>query len=120
HHWLQKLPTKFRPEAVGWWIRHHQTITNTLTIEDAVEFGAMWKTWWVSMQPLWRDGEALLKDTPTETDWGTLLRGGPLGMGLVMMTLGWWIKAIGDDDNMFVQTKLAEAMADVEWVLDQL
>ena len=48
------------------------------------------------------------------------MEGGPLGITLIVMTLTWWLKAVGDDEKIFGSTRLADAITDMTWVLDQL
>lgn len=118
----QKLAAKFRPDAVGWWIRRHRAMTNMPEVENTKEFGETWKAWWTALQPAWREHEMLLKEVPDTFEWpeSGLMEGGQLGIGLVVMTISWWIKAVGEDEEMLVRSGLADAIADVSWVLKQL
>lgn len=44
----------------------------------------------------------------------------PTRIGLVVMTLAWWLEAVGNDKNAFVSTHLADVIDDTTWVLNQL
>ena len=74
----------------------------------------------MSIQPAWRNGVLLCKDVPTDYKWPELMQGGQLGMSLIVMTLAWWAKAVGDNDALFVKSGLVDTITDVGWVLDQL
>ena len=82
------------------------------------EYGDRWNGWWWSMQPSWRDPESPF-DMPSETSavsWSNLLCGGPNGLLLVILALGWWMKSCYETNP----SPIEEAAVDVTWVLAQL
>jgi hypothetical protein len=87
---------------------------------NANEYGRIWWSWWISLQPSWREGETVCKAIPTDVDWSQLMEGGPLGIALIVMTLAWWLAAEGDNAKAFANSRLAAAIADITWVLEQL
>jgi hypothetical protein len=87
---------------------------------NADEYSTTWWSWWYSVQPSWRDGPALISDPPEDAEWLPLMEGGPLGIGLVVMAVAWWVKEVGHDEGMVTKTRLADAIVDLAWVLDQL
>lgn len=114
---IQKLPTKGRPEEVGWWMKQKRPLSNAPVI-DAGEFGAQWQTWWTAMQPEWRTLDAVWPFPhviPAEGSWGRLEHsGGSNGMFLVVLTLSWWARAVSQPSD----TKFNLAVKDVTWMLD--
>ena len=58
----------------------------------------------------------------TTYDWTPLLQGGPNGMYLVVVSLGWWLLAASKaaDEKPAEWAQVEEALADVEWVLGHL
>lgn len=69
------------------------------------------------MQPAWRDGDSLGMAIPTNADWGSVLRGGPNGLFLVILALSWWVEGMQPDQQ---DLELFKAVNDVEWVLSEL
>lgn len=70
---------------------------NIPTIENAVEFGNAWLTWWNKMQPKWRRVNAensLPLDvngaSEANQNLSSLKRAGPSGLVTVMIGLKWW------------------------------
>lgn len=87
-------------------------------VNDPKEYGDRWNGWWWSMQPSWRDPESPF-DMPSETSavsWSNLLCGGPNGLLLVILALGWWMKSCYETNP----SPIEEAAVDVTWVLAQL
>jgi hypothetical protein len=107
-----------RPEEIQWWIKRKRLIGLSPQITNSIEYGATWMLWWIKMQPVWREGESLVKVQSTNTDWEPILRGGSNGLFLVVTSLSWWVYAIGPD-NQF-HSELVKAITDVEWVLSEL
>jgi hypothetical protein len=87
-------------------------------VNDPKEYGDRWNAWWWSMQPTWRDPESP-SNLPSEVpagSWSNMLCGGPNGLLLVVIALGWWMKHRTEADSSLIK----EAALDVTWVLGQL
>ena len=87
-------------------------------VNDPKEYGDFWNAWWWSMQPSWKDPESPF-DLPSEAlaaSWSHLLCGGPNGLLLVILALGWWMKGSACTNLSLIK----EAAIDITWVLDQL
>ncbi|KAI0074004.1 hypothetical protein K474DRAFT_1572838, partial [Panus rudis PR-1116 ss-1] len=86
-----RLPTSDRPEEVGAWMS-----SRSYTQRPAVKvkpFSAQWKKWYSGVQPKSRDTTTwpFKRDvSPDNCDWGVLLRGGPNGFFLIIVSLSWW------------------------------
>ncbi|KAI0245561.1 hypothetical protein BJV78DRAFT_1137642 [Lactifluus subvellereus] len=115
---MQRLPTVSRPEEVHWWIKRKRLISLLPHIEKPSEFGAVWRMWWVKMQPAWRGGESLVKTLPPDADWEPILRGSSNGLSMVVIALSWWIHATGSDIDHDLE--LSAAIDDVKWVFSEL
>jgi hypothetical protein len=115
---LQRLPTALRPEEVKWWIKRKKAPDLYPDIERPSEFGAVWKQWWVKMQPPWRECESLIRILPADPDWDPIFRGGSNGLSLVLMSLSWWIHLTKDDKEY--NAELCGAIDDVTWVISEL
>ncbi|KAI0245466.1 hypothetical protein BJV78DRAFT_1287779 [Lactifluus subvellereus] len=113
-----RLPTASRPEEVHWWIKRKRLISLLPHIEKPSEFGAVWRMWWVKMQPAWRGGESLVKTLPPDADWEPILRGGSNGLSMVVIALSWWIHATGSDIDHDLE--LSATIDDVKWVFSEL
>jgi hypothetical protein len=87
-------------------------------IERLSEFAAMWKQWWVKMQPSWRERESLIRILPVDADWEPMLHGGPNSFALVILALSWWIHSAKADEEFDVD--LRNAINDVNWVVLEL
>lgn len=71
------------------------------------KYGRIWWSWWVSLQPSWREGETLCNGIPMDMEWSQLMEGGPLGIALIIMMLAWWLVAEGDNTKAFANSRLA-------------
>jgi len=87
-------------------------------IENPSEFGETWRLWWVKMQPVWREGESMVRTIPADTDWEPILRGGSNGLSLVITALSWWVGAVNLD--LEPCSELLTAIDDLLWVLSKL
>lgn len=89
---------------------------------DIERYSEDWWKWWCKLQPSFRgeDPRAMSRVAPVDVDvdWSQLLKGGPNGIFIVLITLGWWSLGVrsanGDINDCF------RALADVQWVLEQL
>jgi hypothetical protein len=114
------MPTKNRPGEIAIWLKNgRRTHSNQMpAIDNPKEYGDRWNAWWWGMQPSWRDPD-LPFDMPSEASaasWSHLLCGGPNGILLVILALGWWMK-YGTETG---SSPIEEAAIDVTWVLAQL
>ena len=87
-------------------------------INDPQEYGDRWNAWWWSMQPSWREPDSPF-NMPSEASagsWSHLLCGGPNGLLLVILALGWWMKSSTKTNRSSIE----EAAIDITLVLAQL
>ncbi|OBZ73056.1 hypothetical protein A0H81_06612 [Grifola frondosa] len=122
-----RLPTsRDRPEEVKWWINRGRKYvpTGLPTIKTVGQYAATWKKWWMALQPPMHVGDTLQfwpprRNEPNNaSEWDGLMRGGPNGFFVIVVSLAWWIDAAKNDTT---QTQLvAEVILDVEWVLNRL
>ncbi|KAH9885582.1 hypothetical protein C8Q73DRAFT_630390, partial [Cubamyces lactineus] len=89
-----RLPTKGRPIEVRQWIQKHRKFASKPSIRKVAEFGASCELWWTGMQPAERIRDGQKYHRPSEVlpscVWDSLRRGGPNGLFLVLLALGWW------------------------------
>lgn len=90
-------------------------------------FASKWRLWWTELQPSWRETEQWpFERTITQAadgdTWDTLLQGGSNGVFLIIVSLSWWVSAVhkGSGKQTNAWKELSEAMADVDWVFEQL
>lgn len=88
-------------------------------------YTAIWKMWWLALQPDWRGTEQWPFDrsvTLQAEDWTPLLRGGSNGTYLIIVSLGWLLAAaskVRTDRPNDWQDALT-ILEDVEWVFGNL
>ncbi|KAG6825878.1 hypothetical protein H0H92_002020 [Tricholoma furcatifolium] len=110
------LPTKSRPEEIGWWMKRKRMFTNipkVCSTEYSISFGA----WWREIQPRWRtendaDGNTLTRNVPLGAHWDKMPLGGHNGMFLVILALAFWALA---PDAAATQEAFDGAVDDVAW-----
>ncbi|KIL55650.1 hypothetical protein M378DRAFT_59930, partial [Amanita muscaria Koide BX008] len=92
----QSLPTSHRPEQVKLWLKHARKIKSPPCIARVSEYSDAWCRWWMSMQPEWRKDQQWppSRDVPADTSWVTLLRSGPIGFFLIVVSLSWWAERV--------------------------
>ncbi|KAF4587975.1 hypothetical protein EYR38_009936 [Pleurotus pulmonarius] len=83
------------PPKVADWMQRNRLYTKTAgDIDDIDEFSNSAMEWWRQMQPLWRQGDGVLPlpiyDPPDNQTWDVLAQGGPTGLLLLVLVLGWW------------------------------
>lgn len=57
-----------------------------------------WAKWWSGLQPSWRQGDGELPPAQYVSDqgvWGPLRNCGKNGLGMVLLSLVWWGRALG-------------------------
>jgi hypothetical protein len=115
-----RLPNKSRPQQVSDWMQRHRLWDKAPPIDKASEFGAMWKGWWISLQPGWRimDSWPLAQTGPVEEGWETLMKGGGNGFALILLSLSWWM--MREKDETRGATESTAAFEDVQWALQQM
>ena len=87
--------TGIRPSEIGTWMKTRGTWIE-IAIEDINIFSEAWWTWWSALQPENRSQDTI----PTvDMDWKKLRKTGKNGLPLVMLTLTWWGKASGCDEE---------------------
>ncbi|KAI0037316.1 hypothetical protein FA95DRAFT_1466964, partial [Auriscalpium vulgare] len=114
-----QLSTKDRPTQVKFWTNRGRNVDKPPTVGKGKEFAALWRAWWIGMQPE-QQGVTwpLARPTVVPTEgWDELLKGGNNGFVIILFTLSWWCGAAKTDAE---QNEWASAIEDVEWVLTQL
>ncbi|KAI9064963.1 hypothetical protein FKP32DRAFT_1568831, partial [Trametes sanguinea] len=118
-----RLPTQDRPLQLRQWIQAKRKYSATPSISKVAEFGASCQLWWSTLQPQARgvtsDGHHKRPAPPLPVEeWEGLRKGGPNGLFLVLLALGWWITAARGQrveyDGAF------KVVEDFIWVLENL
>ena len=89
--------------------------------DDLDQFAEMWNQWWHLLQLDWccnGDGP-LVEDFPDDSDVPELGKGGPNGIFLLILSLGWWGMAVSDHKQLKVNS-FHEAMHSLLTVLDAI
>ena len=85
---------------------------------DSEEFGNSVINWWLTIQPTTRKQWPPVHDPlPEDFSLDYFNRGGPNGVFLVILCLGWWANALDVDKNV---TDYTIVLNDVRWVLEQI
>ncbi|KAH6904238.1 hypothetical protein BKA70DRAFT_1432445 [Coprinopsis sp. MPI-PUGE-AT-0042] len=114
------MPTTVRPSEVALWMKRHRKAATPREVERE-DFGPRVLTWWHALQPTWRIPAST--STPgmykrdEEGSLDCLRKGGPSGIFLIVLAIGWWISAHGDEE---ISAGVTEILEDVTWVLTQL
>ncbi|KAH6890252.1 hypothetical protein BKA70DRAFT_1234735 [Coprinopsis sp. MPI-PUGE-AT-0042] len=119
---FMSMPTTMCPTEVDFWMKRHRKAGTPKEI-DAAEFGPHLVAWWHSLQ---RDERIQSSASPASYKhngledgiWEKLRKGGPNGLGLVVVALGWWVSAYSEESEP--SASLLELLEDVTWVLGQL
>jgi len=83
---------------------------------DAGKFGTAVLEWWLTIQPTSRKAwPPVYDDPPLSFDYFN--RGGPNGVFLMILCLGWWANAL---DETMDFTSFDLVVSDVCWVLEQI
>jgi hypothetical protein len=110
-----RLDTTGRPNVVAPWLKSGRKYDTPPNIPDHAKYAAAWWTWWIAHQPEWREARKLLQDTHKGEKWSQLCRGGSNGIFMLILSLSWWLGAIGEPS-----ADILKAIRDVSWVFDQL
>lgn len=113
---------KDRPAEVGHWFQYGRRWDKMpLVAQDELgRYSEDWWKWWGGLQPDFRgkDLKTMSRVVNAPVDWTELLKGGPNGLFVILLTLGWWyigVEFAGGDLKDF-----NHAVSDVLWVLDQI
>ena len=87
-------------------------------VKSVKSFEDKWIQWWSVIQPEWRETRnwPFAQEDSTGKDWGDLPRGGKDGLYIVVVSLGWWIRA----RDPLEDSKVDGIITDVAWVIDSL
>ena len=111
------LPSSNRPIEVGEfqkWARGYSRGDNV----DAERFGTAVLKWWLTIQPTTRkQWPPTHNPLPNDFSFDYFNRGGPNGVFLVILCLGWWANALTADMDLTNYTLVTN---DVRWVLEQI
>ncbi|EIM90690.1 uncharacterized protein STEHIDRAFT_38735, partial [Stereum hirsutum FP-91666 SS1] len=91
-----KLGVHKRPSQISVWFGRRRAWGTIPPIKDVDAFEQSFKEWWSGMQPMWRIPRGKfwpLKRRNEEGErWASLMKGGPNGFVLVLISLVWWSK----------------------------
>ncbi|KAK0449342.1 hypothetical protein EV421DRAFT_1705125 [Armillaria borealis] len=123
-HCLHKgLAPKGRPQLLSKWVSqgHMRGPMPVLTIDGIDDYENEWWTWWVSLQPSWRDRDTAgkLVQGMYGSDWAELDFGGTNRWLGVVATLFWWGMAVKQSSREH-QMHWQEALRDSQWMLEGL
>ena len=110
------------PDQVTIWIKDHRKFDVMPDVSDNLDqFAESWSRWWLRLQPDWRSSEngPLIEDFLDDPDFPELEKGGPNGIFLLILSLGWWGMAISDQEPSKSRA-FCEAMHSLQTVLDAL
>ncbi|KAH6897790.1 hypothetical protein BKA70DRAFT_1438046 [Coprinopsis sp. MPI-PUGE-AT-0042] len=115
------MSTTLRPCEIALWMKRHRKATMPKEVAEASDFGPRVLAWWHSLQPAWRVPSSVSTPGVYKRDDGgsldCLKKGGPNGIFLIVIAIGWWISAHGDDE---ISASATEILEDVMWILSQL
>jgi len=106
-----------RPPQIEWWISRARK--RDPVISDISKFSVSWWSWWIGLQPSWRNIEpsvGTLGDSHRVVtgDWSCLDKPGLNGFLSVVTSLHWWGKAVSGTDGV---VEWLRAVKDVHWVM---
>ncbi|KAJ7061134.1 hypothetical protein C8F01DRAFT_987627 [Mycena amicta] len=116
------LLTAFRPKQIGEWVNSgRKADVKYRNVGNEATFGGNWWTWWVTMQPAWRE---LVDGTPKRemdegANWGGMVVPGKNGMLSVIAGLYWWGYSMRRQ-CVRLWARWKDAVRDVVWVLERL
>ncbi|KAF7974194.1 hypothetical protein HWV62_13241 [Athelia sp. TMB] len=101
-----RLPSSdLRPLLIKTWFGFKRVVKGDqweeLGTGDGAAFGASWWAWWTDIQPGGRqvEGDTIYGADGSLLDWKRLCKPGPTGIFLVLITLVWWRKMLGAEDD---------------------
>lgn len=101
-------------------MKRHRNYDDMPDVTDTVkEFGEAWWKWWIGLQPDWREGSELVMEPPEEFDWGELEKGGPNGLFLLLLSLGWWGAGAQGEAEEHAEA-CAQAYESFNWALSHI
>ncbi|KAF9779305.1 hypothetical protein BJ322DRAFT_1013450, partial [Thelephora terrestris] len=111
------LPSHNRPTEVGQfqkWARKYSRGEDV----DAEKFGEAVIKWWLTIQPTTRkQWPPTYGPLSADFSFDYFNCGGPNGVFLMILCLGWWANALTVDTNLIDYTLVVN---DVSWVLEQI
>ena len=111
------LPSTNRPVEVGQFQKWHRDFTRGNNV-DSEKFGNSVVTWWLTIQPTTRKQWPPVHDLPPNNlSFDYFNCGGPNGVFLVILCLGWWANSLDVNKNL---TDYMMVVNDVRWVLEQI
>ena len=114
---MTRLPSNRQPPIVDAWLKDLTDIHRV--VSDITDYSESWKAWWIGCQPPGRaEGSwPFSREFRPDTQWGRLLNGGKYGVFLFVVALSWWATS---HDPTSSSPELAEAISDLNWVIQQL
>jgi hypothetical protein len=111
-----------RPQEIDSWLKYGRKLQAMPDLtKSAEDFGKRWMEWWAALQPEWRgEGPEFATDIPEVAEWTELIKGGPNGFFLIVLSYGWWGAGAVDAELNEVQPAFdqwKEAFLDLDWVL---
>ncbi|KAI0060276.1 hypothetical protein BV25DRAFT_1783022, partial [Artomyces pyxidatus] len=84
-----------RPVEVQDWIKRHRDYNKPSVVKSSSKFAGSWRAWWTSNQPAWRTSASdvtwpLGRVGGVGALWLELMKGGPNGLVLFLITIVWW------------------------------
>lgn len=86
-----------RPAQIGKWVKAARQMNKPPSLA-ASTYPKQWAQWWSGLQPSWRRGDGLLPSplyVCDQGEWGPLRNCGKNGLGMVVLSLVWWGRALG-------------------------
>jgi hypothetical protein len=109
-----KLGTTSRPACISAWIQRARSPKWRPNLAGQLDkLGSDFWSWWGSLQPEWR-----VEFQRSNGDWEVLRKPGANGLVSVLAALFFWGTALGDGCKDTVDW--CQAVADMQWVLEQL
>jgi hypothetical protein len=84
-------------------------------IEDVKGWAKSWTSWWISLQPSCREGKKLIQVVEPGETWPELKKGGINGFYTIVISLGWWYKALKGNTG---KAEFKKILKDVLWVCE--
>lgn len=99
-----------RPAIIGMWIKAGRSYEKQPDLANAVKTYTMnWSAWWKAINPPDDDG--------ADRDWSSLAKGGPNGLYVVVLSIGWWLFALR---NTGPSADCLKAIEEVQRSLEQV